>query len=1157
MKRKHYAHFFKLFLIAIIFIPTFLFSQVIIDKNGKTPSSIHYGISNQPDVNTFFKNFQREYSFSEGVQMKEFRVSKDLSGTHHRYDQYYKGIKVLGAQYILHEKGGQIWYANGHLVPDLDMDVQPAISKTDALQYALRDVNAKTYMWEDASNEAMIKKEQNDKSASFMPTGELMLTSGNKDLLSNNIKLVYRFDIYAQEPVGRYWVDVDAKTGEIVNKINRIHHGDVPGSGTSMYNGLVNITVDEVDPTTFRLNENTTRDASIRTYNMLNQTNYGAAVEFTSSSANGPWDAVGVNGHFGAEATYDYYFNEFGRNSLDDAGFALLSYVHRGNNYNNAFWDGSRMTYGDGDGSTFTPLVALDVCGHELTHGVTEFTSGLIYSNESGGLNESFSDIFGNLVEFYIMGEPGVGTGSWRIGEQITPGNLGIRNMANPNEFQNPDTYLGTYWFNNEVHNTSGVQNFWFYLLVKGGTGTNDVGYSYNVTGIGVDDAAAIAYCNNTSYLVPSSNYHDAREGAISCAVTLFGAGSQQALSTAAAWDAVGVYGQYDAEIEVSPPSLTFNLEVDENASDMITISNVGESGPGAPNLAWTILSTDATAMAMSYSGGEILNDPSQIMDYHEEIYDKTALSDEDENELNQNILNESNTEDYSEPGILGAGGPDTYGYQWIDSDDPDGPVYNWADITGTGTPVSLGDDASVLVSLPFNFPFYGNPKTEVRISSNGYLTFGIVGNDFSNDAIPNSNNPNDIICPFWDDLVPNVGGTVHYFSTPSQFVVQYTDVPLFSNHAASMTFQVILNDDGSIWYQYNSMYGTLNLATVGIENADASIGLQVAFNEAYIHDNLAVKISAFEPCPWITSVSPTSGSLVPGASEDVTVSVDATGLALGTYECELRIVSNAENSGLVIVPVTLNVVEFDHTPPVITVSNPITIWPPNRKYENFDLSELVVSVEDDVDGTIPVSSVVITSASSDEPDNAPGSGDGNSVNDIVIAEDCKAVDLRKERQGEGNGRVYEVHVSVSDAAGNVGTATCLVTVPHDQNYPAVNDGPEHTVYSNCGEEPPTQQSLLAGIDNSFESKYNVVNFPNPFKGTTTIQFTLEQSNFTKLVVYNSMGVEIATLFEGAAEADQVYKVEFNAMDLAGGVYFYRLQSGESINTMKKMMLVK
>src|SRR6185295_8143413 len=136
------------------------------------------------------------------------------------------------------------------------------------------------------------------------------------------------------------------------------------------------------------------------------------------------------------EKTYDYYLNKYGRNSIDNAGFALISLVHFSLNYNNAFWDGYEMVYGDGNASDGNkPLTALDVCGHEISHGLTSFTSGLVYSNESGALNEGFSDIMGTAIEFYAR----PAKADWLLGSDF----FTIRSISNPNSYGQPDTYKG------------------------------------------------------------------------------------------------------------------------------------------------------------------------------------------------------------------------------------------------------------------------------------------------------------------------------------------------------------------------------------------------------------------------------------------------------------------------------------------------------------------------------------------------------------------------------------------------------------------------------------------------------------------------------------------------------------------------------------------
>ena len=283
---------------------------------------------------------------------------------------------------------------------------------------------------------------------------------------------------------------------------------------------------------------------------MKKGTNYNRSVDFTDADNN--WNNVNINldqyatdAHWGAEKTYDFYKQNFNRNSIDNAGFTIKSYVHYSKNYFNAFWDGSRMTYGDGNATdNYKPLTAIDVCGHEITHGLTSFTANLTYSNESGALNEGFSDVFGTSIEWF--GRPA--QHDWLIGGDFYV----IRSMSNPNAYSDPDTYKGNFWYfgtsdNGGVHTNSGVLNFWYYLLTASGSGTNDNGFVYNVSGIGITKAQAIAFRTLTNYLVPSSNYADTRFYSIKSAEDLYGIGSIEAVQTKNAWDAVGVGGGLSA----------------------------------------------------------------------------------------------------------------------------------------------------------------------------------------------------------------------------------------------------------------------------------------------------------------------------------------------------------------------------------------------------------------------------------------------------------------------------------------------------------------------------------------------------------------------------------------------------------------------------------
>jgi len=307
----------------------------------------------------------------------------------------------------------------------------------------------------------------------------------------------------------------------------------------------------------------------------------------------------------GTEKTWDYYYNIFNRNSIDGAGFSLISYVHYSSGYNNAFWNGSYMTYGDGDGSTFTPLMSIDVCGHEVTHGLTSYTANLTYSYEPGALNESFSDIFGNCIEWYTNYPSGF---NWRVGEDITPSNAGIRNMANPNEFYDPDTYQGSYWAygsydNGGVHTNSGVQNYWFYLLTDGGSGTNDIGDSYSVTGIGINDAQSIAYHNLTVYLGPSSQYSDAAFYANQSAIDLFGNNSNQYIQCNNAWYAVGI-GSSSPVPDNPAPYCAVSYGIDCTDSDYI--NNFDFNTIANYNTGCSYLGYDNTGISTNVNPGTI-----------------------------------------------------------------------------------------------------------------------------------------------------------------------------------------------------------------------------------------------------------------------------------------------------------------------------------------------------------------------------------------------------------------------------------------------------------------------------------------------------------------------------------------------------------------------
>ncbi|CAM5483373.1 M4 family metallopeptidase [Streptomyces canarius] len=262
--------------------------------------------------------------------------------------------------------------------------------------------------------------------------------------------------------------------------------------------------------------------------------------------------SAAVDAQYGTNETWDYYKNIHGRNGIAGDGKGSYNRVHYGSNYNNAFWDDSCfcMTYGDGDGTTFGPLVALDVAGHEMTHGVTSKTAALTYSGESGGLNEATSDILGTMVEWYANNSSD--TGDYLIGEKIVKpgfGKAALRFMDKPSKDGSSADYWSSSVGNLDVHYSSGVANHFAYLLAEGsGAKTvNGVAYdspTYNgstVTGIGRDKVGKIWYRALTVYMTSSTNYAGARTATLNAAKDLYGAGSTEYNAVAAAWSAVNV----------------------------------------------------------------------------------------------------------------------------------------------------------------------------------------------------------------------------------------------------------------------------------------------------------------------------------------------------------------------------------------------------------------------------------------------------------------------------------------------------------------------------------------------------------------------------------------------------------------------------------------
>ena len=1162
-------------------------SAILNNPLTKSPSNIRIKDGDKIPLKTFFSEYKKTFGLSDDNEIRPYKASTDKLGqTHHRYKQYYKGVELAEVQLILNEKNGLVFQTTGNLVHNLNLNVTPSLPESVALKYALASINAESYMWQNKKNEAFIKKEQNNPNATMYPKGVLMLSARNFKLAPENFHLVYRFDIYAEKPMNRYYVDVDANTGEIINKISRMSYGDVQGQGNSVYNGVVSLVVADTaiesvkeshwhidswnaydgeswwvadpslgkqggysngwyesidtdpisltgtniilqfyhrysvedpagasspyngwdgmnvristddggtwevlqnpvpaysnsslysfgeqhgegpgipgwtgslntwtsvsvdlssyagqtvkirfafasDPgyatddggpdlfgwqidniqvtsssgtlysnigdtsnvTTRNLAKEATfiagnyrlrqygRGGGIATYDAKNQTAYPLSVDFVDADSifDSNNSMAGVSVQWALEKTYDYYLNAFGRNSFDDNGAKIIAYAHYDDNFFNAYWDGNILAFGDGTDNS-TPLVTIDIVGHELTHAVTEYTANLIGLNEPGALNESFSDILGTAAEFYTLGAGA----SWYQGE----GAVTTRSMADPNEFGDPDTYFGQYWYtgtgdNGGIHFNCGVQNFWFYLLSEGGTGVNDLGYSYSVTGLGIDQAAGIAYRNLTNYLVPTSGYFDVRYGSILSAIDLYGDNSPQLESVIEAWNAVGVL----------KPALVPTVGIDSD-----TLHLMAEASAATDTLEVTISNYGLSVLAVTDikitgSDFQLLNKPGfpDSLDYNEGIIIKIVF-----------------------------------------------------------TPTQEGIQTGNL-SVTSNDP--ANPTKTIIVQGNGY-----------------------IIAPAFDKVMYASSGLQNYGNT------------LYLNKQTGTGTNIGLSS-------YTDIQGLsinpVNKQLYGIRSDDIS---------SEIHKIDVITGNSF----------PVLSLDLPGI---ITIAFDNSGAlygALGTGEIYSIDVINGSYNLISTSKIEILAMTFD----------PVTneLW--GTIQSEFGKSkDKIYKIDVNTGDTTFVGQT----------------GFNVTTNDLAFDENGTLYGIK----GTGSQVCDLFTIDVSTGVGTIVGSTGLRALTG-------------LAYAETGIVGVNPERNINGLPDNFAL---LQNYPNPFNPSTKIRFQIAETVLVSLKVYDILGKEVKTLVNEELQPG-IYNTEFDASALASGIYFYKLKAGSFVET-KKMLLIK
>ncbi|MEU6577461.1 M4 family metallopeptidase [Streptomyces sp. NPDC046805] len=483
---------------------------------------------------------------AQGTHVRDVIVDPD--GTQHvRYERTYHDLPVLGGDFVVHLAPNGAYHSADRATrsPISLSSIVPQLSAPRAADLAVNALRA-------------VNLGETLKSVTAKP--QLVV-----DAEHGAPRLAWRTNAMAKDSLGNpvaRTVLTDARTGTQIDAWDSIE--TATGDGQSLYSGTVPLETTQ-SGSSYQLKDPTrggtyTGDTGNKTDSciLVICTSRAAAPVFTDadnhwgSGTSSDRASAGVDAQYGTNQTWDFYKNVFGRVGIGGDGKGSFNRVHYGSNYNNAFWDDSCfcMTYGDGDGSTFGPLVSLDVAGHEMTHGVTSKTAGLTYSGESGGLNEATSDILGSLVEFHANNSSD--PGDYLIGEKIVRpgfGKTALRFMDKPSKDGKSADYWSSSVGNLDVHYSSGVANHFAYLLAEGsGAKTvNGVNYdspTYNgstVTGIGRDKMGQIWYRALTVYMTSSTNYKGARTATLNAAKDLYGAGSTEYNAVAAAWSAVNV----------------------------------------------------------------------------------------------------------------------------------------------------------------------------------------------------------------------------------------------------------------------------------------------------------------------------------------------------------------------------------------------------------------------------------------------------------------------------------------------------------------------------------------------------------------------------------------------------------------------------------------
>lgn len=483
-----------------------------------------------------------------------------------RYQQLYNGVPVYGTAIVATQSGKDISQVYGQMAQQLDADlstVTPDIDTQQVIRLAVDHFSqsngvekSEPLPVENAKAQLMVRLDDNQQA-----------------------QLVYLVDFFvASQTPARPFYFMSATTGEVLEQWDGINHVQAIGSGpggnqkTGRYeygsNGLSGFTIDKTGTTctmnnsavkTVNLNGGTTGTTAF-SYGCADSTNYNSV-----KSVNGAYSPLN-DAHYFGQVVFDMYREWLNTSPLT---FQLTMRVHYGNNYENAFWDGSAMTFGDGY-TRFYPLVDINVSAHEVSHGFTEQNSGLVYQDMSGGINEAYSDIAGEAAEYFMRGSV-----DWVVGADIFKSSGGLRYFDQPSRDGRSIDHASQYYSGLDVHLSSGVFNRAFYLLA-------------NKSGWNVRKGFEVFAIANQLYWTPNSTFDQGGCGVVKAAQDL----NYNTADVVAAFNTVGV----NASCGTTPPPVSKVLEKGK------PISGLNGSRGGEDFYTFTV--TNSGSVVVSTSGG-------------------------------------------------------------------------------------------------------------------------------------------------------------------------------------------------------------------------------------------------------------------------------------------------------------------------------------------------------------------------------------------------------------------------------------------------------------------------------------------------------------------------------------------------------------------------